>query len=176
AAVMAHPAERQPAHGPRRYLPRIGGTAAVAGGSRVLPQQEQQLRWSWKLRRGAEAAVMRVERVAELAYGGGQRIGAGNRPRRRRALDGAQLRGQRLGGLRNFPALRLPHARNLLEDLDEPGAAPARGRRKVGAAVERLQVRRQPDAHRPSAAAGRRLHEGHVDAIDVGTLFTIDLD
>ena len=63
-----------------------------------------------------------------------------------------------------------------LEDVDEPGPSPLRRRREIRAAVERLQLGRQPDAHRPSARSGRRLHERHVDAIDVRPLFAIDLD
>ena len=47
---------------------------------------------------------------------------------------------------------------------------------KYGAAVERLQLRRQPDAHRPPAGSGRGLHERHVDAVDVRALLAIDLD
>ena len=69
-----------------------------------------------------------------------------------------------------------PDAADLLEDVDESGPSPPRGRRKVGAAVEGLQIRRQPDAHRPAARSGGRLHEGHVDAIDVGALLAVDLD
>ena len=55
-------------------------------------------------------------------------------------------------------------------------AAGAVARREVRAAEERLALGRQPDAHRPAARAGQRLHRGHVDRVDVGALFAVDLD
>src|SRR5207253_1281628 len=78
--------------------------------------------------------------------------------------------------IKDLVALLAPHARDLLQDLDKPWTPPLRARRKVGAAIERLEIRRQPDTHGPPAGAGGRLHERHVDAIDVGTLLAIDLD
>ena len=57
---------------------------------------------------------------------------------------------------------------------------PGRPQRDVGGKYvppkNGLQIRREPHAHRPAARAGRRLHERHVDAIDVRPLFAIDLD
>ena len=85
--------------------------------------------------------------------------------------------GQRLGRLARPSSRSARQTRAIsLQDVDEAGPAPPRRRRKVGAAVERLQLRRQPHAHRPAARSGRRLHERHVDAIDVGPLLAIDLD
>ena len=52
-----------------------------------------------------------------------------------------------------------PGARQLVEDVGKSGPAPSRRRRKVRAAKERLEVGREPHAHRPAAGAGRRLHE-----------------
>ena len=52
----------------------------------------------------------------------------------------------------------------------------ARFRRKVSAAEERLQLRREPHRHGPAAAARGGLHERHVDAVHVGALFAIHLD
>ena len=69
-----------------------------------------------------------------------------------------------------------PGLGDALQDFGEAGLPVAILRRKIGAAEERLQVGREPDAHRPAAAAGRRLHEGHVDAVDVGPLFAVDFD
>src|ERR1035441_1677855 len=47
---------------------------------------------------------------------------------------------------------------------------------EVGAAEERLELRRQPDRHRPATAARGGLDERHVDAVHIGTLFAIHLD
>ena len=49
-------------------------------------------------------------------------------------------------------------------------------RRKVSASENRLPVRQQENSQRPPAAAGHDLHGGHVDLIEVRTLFAIDLD
>ena len=60
--------------------------------------------------------------------------------------------------------------------MAKAGAAVAVLGREIGAAEERLQIGREPDRHRPAAAAGGGLHEGHVDAVDVGALFAVDFD
>ena len=54
-------------------------------------------------------------------------------------------------------------------------SAPA-ARRPVGAAEERLLLGREEDRHRPAALAGHGLHGLHVDLVQVGPLFAIDLD
>ena len=82
----------------------------------------------------------------------------------------------RRGRLLDLRLLLAPDARNLFEDLDEARPSPSSFGRKVGAAVERLETRRQPDAHRPPARSGRRLDERHVDAVHVRALFAVDLD
>src|SRR4051794_22332220 len=48
--------------------------------------------------------------------------------------------------------------------------------RKISSADKWLEIRREPNAHRPAATARRRLHESHVNAIDVRALFAIDFD
>ena len=47
--------------------------------------------------------------------------------------------------------------------------------RKIRAAEKRLQVRREKHRHGPTAAAGGRLHERHVDAIHIRPLLAIHL-
>src|SRR5207245_11073794 len=44
------------------------------------------------------------------------------------------------------------------------------------AAVVRVPLRREPHAHRSAARSSGRLDEGHVDAIDVGSLLAIELN
>ena len=73
-------------------------------------------------------------------------------------------------------SILFPHPRQLAQQVCEPGPAPARRGREVGAAVERLEIRREEDRHRPAAGTGGRLDEGHVDAIHVRALLAIDLD
>src|ERR1035438_8817234 len=49
-------------------------------------------------------------------------------------------------------------------------------RREVSAAEEGFEIRSEPDRHRPPTAAGGGLHEGHIDAVDVGPFFAVPLD
>ena len=105
--------------------------------------------------------------------------GAEARRRPRSALEIAPDRGGQLARL-------LRDARRVLQvglaqppqQRQEPLARPAVAvsRREVGAAEERRALGREPDAHRPSAGPGERLHRAHVDGVDVGALFAIDLD
>ena len=132
-----------------------------------------------KLRRVAEAAVARdrtprgtASTVASSASAPGTVHG-----RRRAAPSHCSCAVSASADCATLPRSSLPDARDLAAGCRRsPGRPHLRRRRKVGAAVERLQLRRQPDAHRPAARSGRRLHERHVDAIDVGPLLAIDLD
>ena len=171
ADVIAHAAERHRAQRAQHHLARVGISR-----SRVLSQQEQQLGRPRELRRRAEAAETAVERVAELLHGPGQRVRRWKRPRRPCLLHLLQLRHQRFGRLRHLGALVAPHARDFQQDVDKSRPSPSGRRRKVRTAVKRFQIRCEPHAHRPAAAAGRRLHERHVDAVDVGPLLPIDFD
>eukprot|EP00955_Chlamydomonas_euryale_P090947 364585-Chlamydomonas_euryale.AAC.19 len=56
------------------------------------------------------------------------------------------------------------------------GPCPASHLRVVGAAIDGLQLWREPHAHGPPAAAGCCLHVRHVDAVDVRPLLAVDLD
>ena len=159
----------------QHHVARVG-----VAGARVLAQQEQQLATAAETsarrrsRRCARSNASRncCDRAARARRAPGTVGGPAPPARRRRSCVG-----QRLGRLARPCSRSACHTRAIsLQDVDEPGPAPSRRRRKVGAAVERLQVRRQPDAHRPAAGPGRRLHERHVDAIDVGPLLAIDLD
>ena len=151
------------------------------GRARVLAQQEQQLRGARELRRAAEPAVRRVERLLELRDAGGQRVRSGHcaagfvAGTRAALLLGEPLH-QRLRGLHQLGPPFGPELRDVAQDVGEPRPAPARGGRKVRAAVERLELRRQPDAQRPAAGAGRGLDERHVHPVHVGPLFAVDLD
>ena len=47
--------------------------------------------------------------------------------------------------------------------------------RKVGPAKKGLQIGREPDAHRPSAAPSQPLHIAHVETVHIGTFLAVDL-
>ena len=165
-----------------RPSPSPGGSAApcrraaVVAGARVLAQQEQQLARPRELRRVAEPAAPLVEdcwncwRVSSRAR---RSPGGGDRPAR--CHRGEPRRRSRRGGLHDLPRPRARRGAISLQHIHEAGPSPLRRRRKIGAAVERLQIGGQPHAHRPAAGAGRRLHERHVDAIHVRTFFAIEL-
>ena len=128
---------------------------------------------------GRRSRRVRVEALRELR--GASRRGRLGRPLARAASLPAADRGEPrhdLVGRRVDVASRSSrHARAISWSTSANAGPPLlRRRREVGAAVERLQLRRQPHAHRPAAAARRRLHERHVDAVDVGPLFAIHLD
>jgi hypothetical protein len=177
-AALGHGDERRHHH----VAPGVAPGVATIGARGDVPraQQQEQLGRTRELRCSAEPAEAPVERARELIGGVGEGVEAGDRPRRlvvraarlerREPLHHDVRRGQHLG------PLLAPHAADLAQQVDEPGPAPAPGRREVGAAVERLQVRGQPDAHRPAALPRRRLDERHVDAVDVGPLLAVDLD
>ena len=63
----------------------------------------------------------------------------------------------------------------LQEDGGESGAAMSIVGRKVGAAEEGLQLRCQPDTHRPSSASRESLNVRHVESVDIGSLLAVDL-
>ena len=69
------------------------------------------------------------------------------------------------------------HARAISSSTStNPGRCQRDVGREVRAAVEGLQLGRQPHAHRPAARARRGLHERHVHPIHVGALLAIHLD
>ena len=91
----------------------------------------------------------------------------GVRRRCRRLAQGAHdVRAAR----QHLVATRPPGVGDRVEDLQQLGL------REVGAAEERLPLRRHQHRHRPPALAGQRLGGGHVDRVDVGTLLAVDLD
>ncbi len=171
ADVIAHPAER---HRPQRL--RHHRQRHVVAGALVLAQQEQQFTRPGKLRRIAEPAAAGIEGLLKLL----QRVGQRFLTRVPAIVLPARHGGQPVDDLRrrlhHVQAIVAPGPADLREDIHKRRPAVQRGRREIGAAVEGLQVRRQPHAHRPPAGAGGGLHERHVDAIDVGPLFAIDLD
>ena len=143
-----------------------------------LAQQEQQLRGPRELRRAAEAAAQAVERRLELPHCARERVGTGHRGRLLRPRRGEASKAIGQAGRRTHDAIAvlLPGTADFFQHRREARPPVPAVRRKVRAAVERLQIRREPDAHRPSARPGRRLHEQHVDAIHVGALLAVHLD
>ena len=143
-----------------------------------ISQEQLRLAWLRKFRRAAEAAVARVVRFLEaqagvLEHGGGERelgvggIGFGHR------LHACVHFG---GGSEQVVAARFPQLMDVFQELQKTRTTVARVRRKISAAVERFQIRRQKNIHGPAAGAGRGLHEGHVNLVHVRPLLAVHLD
>ena len=77
--------------------------------------------------------------------------------------------------LDNLIVIFLPGGRDFFEHFLEARLTISVFRRKISSAHKRFQIWRQPDAHWPAATAGRCLHEGHVNAINIGPLFPVHL-
>ena len=176
ADVVAHAAERHRAQ-------RLEAPSRAAAGRRCA--RARRSRNSSSDGRGNLGASPKPPRrwsnaSCELLHARGERVGAGRRAGRRRGGAGvdrlAQARQHLLGRRVDAPALARPGLGDAREELQEAGPAPARRGRKVGAAEEGLERRREPHAHRPAARAGGRLHEGHVDPVHVGPLLAVHLD
>src|SRR4051794_37423122 len=118
----------------------------------MLTKKKEQLRRPWKLRGVSESAAATVERHLILLDRDVERFRAGDGSVGARGPVAAGHRPQTLqqlvGGTGHLLSIVTPHARELGEQIREAGPAPARGRGKVGAAIERLELRREKDGHR----------------------------
>ena len=144
---------------------------------RVKSRQKIERDRSRKFRRVAEAAFFRIERTVKLLISGLQNAGidlaAGGRLRR---LRFAQCRNDLGTLIDDVFVVLLPRRGDSFQNLSESGLTVPIFRRKISAADEWFEIGSQPDAHRPAAAAGGRLHKRHIDTIDIGPLFAIDFD
>ena len=150
---------------------------AVAGAG-VEAHEEIEHRGAGEFGRAAEAAVVAVEGAAEnLEAAIEQGIVDGRGAGGRRDLGMlAQLLDDVARRCDNLRAIVAPGLGDLAQNGGKAGAPIAILRRKIGAAEEWLQFRREPHRHGPAAGPGGGLHEGHVDAVDVGALFAVHLD
>ena len=128
----------------------------------------------------SKAAVAGIERGTERLGGlvqDGSRREGGVIIRRAHLHRGApEQGGELLGGAVNGVsplAVGLSHALQHTLKARHPVAVNGR---EIGAAVERLAVRREEDGHRPAAVLGQRLHRLHVDRVEVGALFAVHFD
>lgn len=142
----------------------------------MVAQQELQHHGRRELRRAAESAARGVvlprqseQRLRELLGTGGSGLPVVELPPREVPYDPLRDLGHLLGP----PHPRGAHA---FEHLHEGGhPVPGLGR-EVGPEVEGLGVGGQEHRHGPPALPGGGLHGLHVDGVDVGALFAVDLD
>ena len=84
-----------------------------------------------------------------------------------------------LGRVETAAALVLPDVADLLQYTDEANVASGHGgarARPIGPPEDRFQVGGDEDIQWPAARAGGGLHIIHIYAVDVGPLFTVNLD
>eukprot|EP01128_Nolandella_sp_AFSM9_P000241 TRINITY_DN10411_c0_g1_i1.p1 TRINITY_DN10411_c0_g1~~TRINITY_DN10411_c0_g1_i1.p1 ORF type:complete len:1009 (-),score=185.49 TRINITY_DN10411_c0_g1_i1:56-3082(-) len=81
-----------------------------------------------------------------------------------------------IGTVLNLGLIVLPGLRESLENLNEPWLPILGLNREVGSSVEGLQIRSEPDAHGPSTTSTCSLKIGHIDAINVRSLFAVHFD
>ena len=148
-----------------------------AFGARSVAQEELQHHRRGELRRATESPARGVVGLAQ----GGDR-GLEVRGRRRHPLGGhgplplGEGLGDPLGGPRDLVASVAPRLGDRGEQLRERRHSVPWLGREVGPRVEGPAVRVGEDAHRPAAVPGERDGRVHVDGVDVGALFAVDLD
>ena len=166
-SAVCHPVQRDRGHGEK----------IVLAGVQVLPQQKRNGGARGKLGRPAETAPRRIEFPSELGGrlredGFVQRAGACCR---RNDVD-FQRTDHLIGTFDDLVTPLAPRLGGGGQNLFERGHAEAVFRREIRSPEKRLQVRRQKDVQRPTAAAGHHLNGRHVNLVDVRPLLAIDLD
>ena len=146
-------------------------------GANPVAQQEGRMAGRGELGRVAPPAVLAVVSLLQGAAGvaqhrAGQYQSVAVRPGRQLEKFAVQVHRR----ICQLLPLGLPGLLNLLQHLKETGPAILVFWRPVSAPVERFQVGRKENIQRPAALADHRLDEGHVDLVDVGTLFAVHLD
>ena len=181
-AVAVHAAAdliEQPAtdHPPHRQQPHL--SAGRIAGSFAVPKERTHRRLRRKLRRRPHAAILFVEARSDHSDEGVNDGETGRRRRRCRRHLRHKLVGECRSTGRYLLAVVAPGFKQAREHRrkTEPRTPLPVVRRKVRARVERLsRIGREPQTHRPPTTTGHRLQGLHVDGVDVGALFAIELD
>ena len=146
-------------------------------GARVIAEHEIESDRTREFGGAAKAPMLRLEAVFNLLIAGVEQG-----PDRRAPLAGLhsghllQFLRHPFGRIDDGVALFFPGLRDAQQDRAKARPSAVILRREISAAGEGLEVGGQPDAHGPAAPAGRRLHKGHIDVIDIGALLAVHLD
>ena len=143
----------------------------------VMAQQEVIDHGARKLGLGAEAAQLAVEGGAKLLEEGVAELARVQRVVAHGAHHGvlAQFGQDAFARGQNAFAIVHPGLRKMIQNRPKARPPVAILGRKVSAAEEGLQLRRQEYRHRPATRAAGGLDEHHVDAVNVGALFAVHL-
>ena len=162
-AARSHAIERVRGHGQRGRILR----------AQPVTQHEPDVHGVRELGRAAEAAPLGVVVLAEHGVGQRERVRVEVACRHLRLADHVAERAAALG---DALAIVAPGEAQRLHDLRPARASVAAHGREVGAAEERLELRREEHAHGPAARARHGLHGLHVDVVEVRALLAVDLD
>ncbi len=141
------------------------------------PQQKKRLAGARELGRPAEPAVLPVVLGGQFHGGHIQDLfhvpdlPAGAGPFSQDPEPPSQL----LRPALHFAFSLFPGRGDLPEHVDKTGPAVRPARRKIGSAIKRLSIRRQPDRKGPSSLSRQSLHGRHVNPVDVGPLLPVHL-
>ncbi len=158
-AAEDHRVEREPRH---RLL--------------VAAEQKLEHRRGRELRPAAPAAPLGIEAAAQVGLRRREQVVAERLRRGLQPRTGANVLGELCGRALDLAPLLVPGLGDREQHLLERGQPMPRLGREVRAAEERLAGRGQEDRHRPAALAGQRDDRVHVDRVEVGPLFAVDLD
>jgi len=170
AQMVVDAAERHAAQQQVERLPERRGAAACR-----LLREEAEDRGVGEFRCPPQPAALEIHQRQQALPDPVQRLRRDPLPWLR-GRHGAERAGQRLGILQHRLVALAIGARHRLQPLAERGHAPARLRREIGAAPERLAGGGEEHGQRPAALLAHGLQRRHVDVIDVRPLLAVDLD
>ncbi len=156
--------------GLQRIRPRLGCRVVVR------PKQQVDAHRPGELGRTAEPSPGVVMGLDERTCRGVERLGAGQVVTDLELLGAAERFGEPARLVEQFAPATRPRLLHAAAELDEARHAAPALLREVGASEERLAFGGHEHRHRPPAAAGHGLYRVHVDGVDVGSLFAVDLD
>ncbi len=168
--LIVHTTQRHFAEGEQDHIERL-----LISSFEEVSQQKIVDAGTRKFRRAAKPAMFRIEHAAKSVKGSLQNFFTrrGGTARVRHFCIFAELLKHLNAGLFHALPILPPGASQILENRSKSRTAIAIVRREIGAAKEWPPFRREKYRHRPSASAGRSLHEKHIDSIDVRPLLAV---
>ncbi len=150
--------------------------ALLVAGALGVAQQELEGHGLGKLGGAAKAAVVRLELVCQRTEGVVEQLVAQRASGHPGGGGRADMLDQLLARVQQLASAVAIGVGDAQQHAPEGRQTMAILGRKVSAAIERHAIWRHEHCHRPAAAAGHGLNSGHIDIIDIGSLFAVDLD
>ena len=124
----------------------------------------------------SEPAPTRIKGLAELIMGLFEGVHVKSLSMRSRIRTWLQRTGDALTGFSQFRPISLPQPGNVSQDTGKPRHPHSLFPREVSAGKEGFAFGGEKHIQGPTATPGHCLTHGHVDLVDIGTLFAIHLD